>query len=142
MNLKVYIDGSEITSKYGAIVMQNGLNALRKPVPMKNPLSNRNAGIDGSRVLYKTLRMDSRTFNLPIAIRARGEGAYASAVDSLISDIQKKKVTLKVVIDGSTFYYRVYYTGTASYTAFNGKWGELTLSFTEPDPSDRNETAK
>ena len=142
MNLKVYIDGNEITATYGAVVMQNGLNALRKPVPMKTPLSNRNAGIDGMRVLYKTIRVDSRSFALPLAIRADSEGEFTANMDRLISDIQAKKVTLKGVIDGATSYYRVFYTGVSAYTNFNGKWGELSLSFTEPDPTDRNETAK
>lgn len=142
MVLSVYIDGKDIAATYGAIVTQNGLNQILKPAPMKTPLSNRNAGMDGARVLYKTIRVDSRTFTLPLALRAADEGAYYNAVQSLVNDIQKKKVTLKVVMDGIPNYFRVYYTGTASYTKFNGKWGEMTLSFTEPDPTDRNETAK
>lgn len=135
----LYLNGNDCSSTYSLVVTEGGLAALDKPAPQKEPLSNKNAGMNGKQVLYSTVRTDERDFSLPCAIRATTYAAARSYEAALLEVLRSgEELLLKAEYgDGSSTTYKVYFDSVSSYTEWNGRWTALSLKFIEPDPTDR-----
>jgi len=134
-----YLNGKNTEETYSLVVTEGGLAQLDKPAPQKEPLANKNAGMNGKQVLYSTARVDERDFSLPCAIRADTYALAKSREAALLAVLRSgAELTLKAAYaDGSSTTYKVCFDSVSSYTEWNGRWTELTLKFIEPDPTDR-----
>ena len=135
------INGADARSRYGIILSDNGLSALRKPAPNKPFIESRSRLQHGKRVIKKNPRKEERSVILPIQIVATSESDFNTKYDLFVSEVLDTGTLTITTSAQPTVYYRCIYEDCQQYTEFNGETAKFMLSLTEPNPNNRGATS-
>ena len=125
------------SSRYGIILSDGGMSALRKPAPNKPFVENKSRIQHGKRVIRKNPRKEERSVILPIQINATSEGDFNDKYNLFVSEVLDTGYLVIRTSAQSDVYYRFIYEDCQQYTEFAGETAKFMLALTEPNPNNR-----
>lgn len=135
------INSADAYARYGIILSDNGMSALRKPAPNKPFIESKSRLQHGKRVVRKNPRKEERSLILPIQIVASSESDFNTKYDLFVSEVLDTGYLIIRTSRQPTVYYRCIYEDCQQYTEFNGETAKFMLSLTEPNPNNRGSTS-
>lgn len=141
MKGQAYIDGVDI-STWGVLLLKGCYEALLKPAPMKDWITNTSRLDDGVEYFAKSAKINSRSISLSVFIEGKASGNVSAESDYLnkyqafIDAISQGVFKLSVPALGLT--YKLVYNECSSYGDYGRNKGKFTLKLTEPNPKDRS----
>ncbi|MBR1526836.1 MAG: hypothetical protein IJ640_09300 [Prevotella sp.] len=137
--VQLTINGADAFQRYGIIMPDGGMAALRKPAPNKAFIQNKSRLQHGKRVIRKNPKKDERQIILPIIITAKDESDFNEKYDLFVSEVLDTGYLVIKTSKQPNVYYRCIYEDCQQYTEFAGEMAKFMLSLTEPNPDNRAE---
>lgn len=134
------INGKPAYDTFGVRLGGGCIDALEAPLELKDAIENEDRRESGSRLIVRNT-FKKRTVTLKFRIHGGTPSEYLAHKKAFESELYKG--IHKLQITGRDEYYHLVYTGkSVSYNhSYNGKFGEVSMQFIEPNPANRTENA-
>lgn len=130
---QAYINNKDLNT-WGACLGRGAYEALLKPAPAKELLSNNSRLQNGKQVIADNFRLDERNIAISFWIVGVSEIDYLQKYQSFLDEVTKGVIILKVPYLRTI--YKLIYTDCSSYGHYDKK-GKITLKLNEPSIDDR-----
>lgn len=133
------INGKPAYATFGVRLGSGCIDAIEAPLELKDVIENEDRRENGVRQIVRTT-FKKRTVTLKFRIHGTTTSEYLAHKKAFETELYGG--IHKIQITDRTEYYHLVYTGkSVSYNhSYNGKFGEVTMQFIEPNPANRSET--
>jgi len=136
MTGETFINNKDISTYYGARLIETSFDNLLLPAPRKTYVENKSRLDPGKQVFVSNSQPDERTVQLTFDIVGTSITDYLTKFDALVAELNIGEVALKVVPLKT-----IYNLYTESYmslsTGIGITEGKLLVKLNEPNPTDR-----
>lgn len=132
---KVYINGNDIATTWGAILGEGSYAEFLTPASMKEYVENDYRSQHGREVLMSEPRFDSRDITAIFHLRAQSEKTLLANYEAFVNTLASGMLKIRIPDLGYT--YNVYYVNSTKFDHFNLLSLSLSVNFREPNPANR-----
>ena len=136
MTGQLIINAKDAFTTWGVILEQDAMSALMAPAPLKPFPENKGRGEHGKQVFTANPRVDERTVQLPLIIKAANETAFRSQYAAFVTELQGGVITITTSFMPG-IKYRMLYESCAQFSEFRFLLGKCLLRLNEPNPNNR-----
>lgn len=137
MRGELFINGKDAYTQWGVIARETTITALIEPEPLKNPVENKSASENGKRVRGEQApKVDERTVNLSIQIKASDRADLIAKVASLKTELKKRRVEITTKYESGVVYRMDYQSCRQTRSLFN-RIAAFSIQLNEPNPANR-----
>lgn len=133
---ELYINGKDAFITWGVGLEKDSLSTLMTPAPLKQFIENKSRLEHGKRVLVVNARVDERTIQLPLIVKAPSEAVFLSNYAAFITELQTGVITITTSYQLGVKY-KMIYESCGQYTQYDRRMAKFLLRLTEPNPADR-----
>lgn len=137
MKGQAYINDKDVFTTWKLSFLHGFYEALLKPAPMKEFISNASRLEHGKRYVSNesTARTDERSISLTLFIEGDSQEQYLANVESFFNEMEKGSFTLKVPKMNRV--YNFVYAECSQYGDFGLRKGKFILKLIEPNTKNR-----
>ncbi len=137
MTGELFINGQDAYTTWGVIARETSITALIEPEPLKNPVENKSATENGKRVRSEaTPKVDERTVNLVIQIKANDRADLIAKLASLKAELKQRRVEITTKYETGVVYRMDYQNCRQTRSLFN-RLATFSIQLNEPNPANR-----
>lgn len=136
MKGELTINGKDAYATYGISFSEQSIANLMMPPPLKDYVSNTNAGINGKQVLG-TPKVAERDVIIEMSITAASRDDLLTKLTAFIEVL--KGGSLKIKTKYNSDVYKMLYISCSQLSTFLNRTAVFTLRLNEPNPNDRSE---
>lgn len=132
-----FINGKDAHTTWGVIVRESSITALIEPEPLKNPVENKSASINGKQVRPSASpKVDERTVNISIQIKAADRADLIAKLKSLKEELKMRRVQITTKYEQGVIYRMDYQSCRQTRSLFQ-RLATFSLQLNEPNPNNR-----
>ena len=142
MTGKLYINGKDAWTTWGAFLEDGSLERLLSGDTMKENVVNESRSIDGVHVWVRDPKLEARNITIVVCFAQKG-GDFLNRYQSFINELMEGVVVdeyrypneLRITEIGKT--YKLIYQGNTNLTQMGMSLGKVAIRLFEPNPADR-----
>lgn len=134
---ELYINGKDAFTTWGVFLNDKSLSSLLEPEPLKDPVSNKSATMDGKQVRRElTPKVDERDVTLTVQIYAANRYDLFHKLLTFKSELKKRRCEFRTCYEPNVIY-RLDYKSCSQYKSHHRGLATFSLKMNEPNPANR-----